>query len=406
LNLREKHAQIDKMMEDNDLVGFSEVVSAPSWAEGAKYVIQLSGLGGLRPNTLVISWPMDWRQAPQRAVDFLKIVSLALMEDKAVVCPKDLDKMPLGDHAIEQTGFIDLWWFITDGGLLVLLTWLLAQHKIWRGCSVRVFVVVENVSPEMAEAAAETVRGLFREKRILADVVVEAVILSNDMIQAYTYDYTLKVGERKKMGATTNTILPHTLDDLFSEHSTSEDIKTPADDSVESASAAPKRRSRFRKIISKALRRGETPEDSQPESIADAFSRQGTFTEDNEKELLDTLNARCQQRRRTLEEEAGKIEEVDEEEEDDVSVIGDLPIPTLRPATPVQQKPSATFERLNQMILTKSKESSLVLLNLPDVWGTSMDDCIAYMAFCDCLVKGIDRVIFVHSAGTEVVRIF
>ena len=64
------------------------------------------------------------------------------------------------------------------------------------------------------------------------------------------------------------------------------------------------------------------------------------------------------------------------------------------------------FERLNQVILSRSKDSSLVLMNLPDVWGTDVDDCASYLAFCECLVKGLDKVVFVHSSGTEVVRIF
>jgi potassium/chloride transporter 4/5/6 len=31
-----------------------------------------------------------------------------------------------------QTGSIDIWWIIHDGGLLMLFTYLLSLHRVWR----------------------------------------------------------------------------------------------------------------------------------------------------------------------------------------------------------------------------------------------------------------------------------
>jgi hypothetical protein len=39
---------------------------------------------------------------------------------------------------------VDLWWFLHDGGMLVLMAWLMSQHRVWRGCTIRVFVAVEG----------------------------------------------------------------------------------------------------------------------------------------------------------------------------------------------------------------------------------------------------------------------
>jgi hypothetical protein len=36
---------------------------------------------------------------------------------------------------------IDVWWIFTDGGLMVLLPYLLRQHKDWNFCIIRIFTV-------------------------------------------------------------------------------------------------------------------------------------------------------------------------------------------------------------------------------------------------------------------------
>jgi len=303
------------------------------------------------------------------------------------------------------------------------LTWLLAQHRVWRNCSVRVFVVVENVGSEVAETAAETVRKLFKQKRILANVTVEAVCLSEQMIEPYTYDLTLKMNARhNKAGYPSGgSSLPHTLDDLFRDSVTAEastDIPSTEPTSIDST----EERSRLRRFLSKAMhprktwkeRRSRRASRDPPRSLSQAFSRQGTITEDNEKDLLNTLNDRCRQRRAEMDiqhrreslddvrvmEIAGDVSDPgyeDDEEDESGSVIGDLQ------ASP--RDSSTMFERLNQVILSRSRDSSLVLMNLPDIWGTSPEDCAAYMAFCECLIRGLDKVIFVQSSGVEVVRI-
>ena len=407
--LKEERKKLDLRMARNDITGFSDVVGASTWREGASYVCQLSGLGGLRPNTLVMPWPLGWRENPSLALDFIRVINLALAEDKAVVCPRNLSALPLGEKCLEQSGHIDLWWFITDGGLLVLLTWLLAQHRVWRNCSVRVFVVVESVEKETAEHAAETVRRIFKEKRILANVVVEAVVLADEMIQPYTFDLTLKMDNRKRALRHSDTV-PHSLDELFIDPATHSTEPAGASSSSDEKSSSQRKRDKVKNLLSKALHprrslreyRKDKADAPVVRSVADAFGRRETITHENERDLLDTLNDRCRLRRQEL--DAERREEVSEEEEECESTLGDLLTPS--PLQDSSESSGNVFERLNQVILSRSRDSSLVLMNLPDIWGSEPDDCASYLAFCECLVKGLDKVVFVHSAGNEVVRIF
>ncbi len=42
-------------------------------------------------------------------------------------------------------------------------------------------------------------------------------------------------------------------------------------------------------------------------------------------------------------------------------------------------------------------------MNLPDIWNhRNPDECEKYMHYCETLVEGLDRVLFVHSSGHEV----
>ena len=133
-----KKAQIEKdiiisIMKQNDILGFAEVVVAPSWGEGANYILQLTGLGGLVPNTVLMTWPQNMHSLTDatrrnKAYDFCNIVAAANAEQKTVLVGKDPKDFPL----LPCHGTIDVWWMIHDGGLMILVTWLLQQHKIWR----------------------------------------------------------------------------------------------------------------------------------------------------------------------------------------------------------------------------------------------------------------------------------
>lgn len=57
----------------------------------------------------------------------------------ALLMVKNIDAFP-GDDA-RMTGVIDIWWIISDGGILVMLAFLLTHHKVWRACSIRLFSV-------------------------------------------------------------------------------------------------------------------------------------------------------------------------------------------------------------------------------------------------------------------------
>ena len=206
--------RLERVMVEEQIFGFTEVFQCGSFGQGAQQAVQLCGLGGMRPNTVLLEWPSGarWRKDPRRAMEFVRLVDFSLKADKAVLCPKNAESLGV-DVGV---GTIDLWWFIHDGGLLILLTWLLSQHKVWRGCKVRIFIVMEEVGALAANKAAKEFEEKLKRKNILPDgVSVEAVLLGDraDMIAPYTYDWTVRA-EQKKPGNGQGD-LPVMLDDLF-----------------------------------------------------------------------------------------------------------------------------------------------------------------------------------------------
>lgn len=40
-------------------------------------------------------------------------------------------------------GFLDVWWIVHDGGLLMLLPFLLRQNKTWKNTKLRLFTIAQ-----------------------------------------------------------------------------------------------------------------------------------------------------------------------------------------------------------------------------------------------------------------------
>ena len=124
--------------------------------------IQGAGLGGMQHNTVVIAWPDSWRRTTSWSVfigeelyskgsndsvffndltmfSYTEAIRVATNRELAVLVPKGINWYP--SNVDRMKGNIDVWWVVHDGGLLMLLPFLLRQHKVWRSCHLRIFTV-------------------------------------------------------------------------------------------------------------------------------------------------------------------------------------------------------------------------------------------------------------------------
>lgn len=110
-------------------------------------LMQSVGLGGLKPNTMLISWPTDNEKGvdseyatftgQKREGRGGRTTSLSLSSEKmhaalatemCLLVAKGIIDFP--SSVFKLNGYIDVYWIIQDGGLCLLMAYLLKQHKV------------------------------------------------------------------------------------------------------------------------------------------------------------------------------------------------------------------------------------------------------------------------------------
>lgn len=79
------------------------------------------------------------------------------------------------EYSERLTGFIDIWWIVQDGGILMLIAYLLRQHKVWKGCTLRIFAVSEQDSTKSEDMKAGLQKYIYM-LRIDAELFVSFLI--------------------------------------------------------------------------------------------------------------------------------------------------------------------------------------------------------------------------------------
>jgi amino acid transporter len=196
---REHRKRINDMLDalcesNNDRAVFTaDALHASTTRSGIRALMEMSGVGGLRTNTLVTEWPFDSTSsiaynaeshltriiAPLELAAFEGTVCEALTGRQAVMIVRDptgallkrdvpkrkltdvLSKKPV-PSLTEDT--IDVWWLDWDGGLALLVPWLLQQAPAFAGKRLRVFTSGshDGTGHDATIAADERTKGLAR----------------------------------------------------------------------------------------------------------------------------------------------------------------------------------------------------------------------------------------------------
>ena len=137
---REEELKLDSYMKDQHYNIFSKVIVCESMEEGLLSLMQSSGLGGLQPNTVLFQWPLEWRSNIKKARTFVRILEDANLYGHSLNVLKPGMAFDLSKK-IRLKGNIDIWSVVYDGGILLMLAYLLMKSKIWKKCKVRFFVI-------------------------------------------------------------------------------------------------------------------------------------------------------------------------------------------------------------------------------------------------------------------------
>ncbi|NXO01518.1 S12A3 protein, partial [Rhinopomastus cyanomelas] len=151
-----------KWLLKRKIKAFYTDVVAEDLRSGVQMLIQAAGLGKMRPNILVLGYKRNWRTvSPQSLEDYVGILhdafdfkyGVCLMRMKeglniSRVMQAHADLTALADEQQASTIFqseqgkktIDIYWLFDDGGLTLLIPYLLGRKKRWGKCKIRVFV--------------------------------------------------------------------------------------------------------------------------------------------------------------------------------------------------------------------------------------------------------------------------
>lgn len=176
-------------IEKQKLEAFPAVVVAPFVSVGIESLVQCHGIGGLRPNTVLLGWPHDATKSEVFGANLRLISQL----DRSIVALRlknfagtddfDETESTQDDPWKIPTGTIDVWWRgQKNGQLMLLLAHLLTLNPEWRHRTVRLLRVVDNETA--AEEVEKHLEKLSEESRIEAEPV--AIVSAGDTDVATT----------------------------------------------------------------------------------------------------------------------------------------------------------------------------------------------------------------------------
>ena len=192
---------LEARLANADVRGFAHVLVAPEYKQGLPFAIQGLGFGGLEPNTVLLGWPRrnhadfdedaeedaDDARAEEAAETLVATVCECTAAEKAVLLCLDPHAFP-GSHE-RLSGFVDVWWVVHDGGLLLMIAHLLLRHRAWERCRLRLHTVLQKAQDP--GAVRRSLQAVLRDFRIDAEVSVVEAGDDADMY-AYTHDWTMR----------------------------------------------------------------------------------------------------------------------------------------------------------------------------------------------------------------------
>ncbi|XP_062404559.1 solute carrier family 12 member 4 isoform X2 [Sardina pilchardus] len=337
---------IKNMMEIERVKGFCQAVVTSKVREGIAHLIQSCGLGGMKHNTVVMGWPYGWRQSedPRAWKTFINTVRCITAAHLALMVPKNVSFYP-SNHERFTDGHIDVWWIVHDGGMLMLLPFLLKQHKVWRKCKMRIFTVaqMDDNSIQMKKDLATFLYQL----RIEAEV--EVVEMHDSDISAYTYERTLMMEQRSQM--------------------------------------------------LRQMRLSNTEREREAQLVKDRHSmiRMGSLYSDEEEDVPEPMPDKIQM--------TWTMEKCEAERRNRANAPENFrELISIKPDQSNVRR-MHTAVKLNEVIVNRSHDARLVLLNMPGP-PRNTDGDENYMEFLEVLTEGLERVLLVRGGGREVITIY
>uniref|UniRef100_A0A4W6C127 Solute carrier family 12 member 7 n=1 Tax=Lates calcarifer TaxID=8187 RepID=A0A4W6C127_LATCA len=362
--------------------GFCHVVVSSNLRDGFSHLIQSAGLGGMKHNTVLMAWPGTWRQSndPQSWRNFIETVRETTAAHQALLVAKNVDSFPTNQDRLGE-GTIDVWWVVHDGGMLMLLPFLLRQHKVWRKCKMRIFTVAQ-MDDNSIQMKKDLQMFLYH---LRLDAEVEVVEMHDNDISAFTYEKTLVMEQRTQM-----------LKQMqLSRTEREREIQSITDESRSSI----RRKNQGAAQSTNLSRQSSSVEDTQEDEVAQLIHDRNTASHATINDKADTGPERVHM--------TWTKDKLFTERSRNRECNANVAVRDLFNMKPNQSnvRRMHTAVKLNEVVVNKSQGAHLVLLNMPGPPRNRGGD-ENYMEFLEVLLEGLNRVLLVRGGGREVITIY
>lgn len=155
-----------------DLAGahsaFLSVSASPGVRDGVRGLLSASGCGNFRPNLVLAGFKADWAACTDRAI--AEYVGLVRDAERVGAGVAMLRRSARPVPAVPR-GYIDVWWLDDgEGGLALLLAFLVSQAPAWNQCGLRVLALAGS-GVSLASETDRLVR-LLESHEVDAEVLV------------------------------------------------------------------------------------------------------------------------------------------------------------------------------------------------------------------------------------------
>ncbi|CAG5895689.1 unnamed protein product [Menidia menidia] len=366
--------------------GFCHVVVSSNLRDGISHLIQSAGLGGMKHNTVLMAWPGTWKQSndPQSWRSFIETIRETTAAHQALLVAKNVDSFPTNQDRLGE-GTIDVWWVVHDGGMLMLLPFLLRQHKVWRKCKMRIFTVAQ-MDDNSIQMKKDLQMFLYH---LRLDAEVEVVEMHDNDISAFTYEKTLVMEQRSQMlkqMQLSRTEREREIQSITDESRSSIRRKNPGATETSNLSRQSSPMEDTQEDEAQLIHDRNTAShatindkaDAEPERVHMTWTKEKLFTERNRNRECNTSVA-----------------------------VRDLfnMKPEWESLNQSNVRRMHTAVKMNEVVVNKSQGAHLVLLNMPGPPKNRGGD-ENYMEFLEVLLEGLNRVLLVRGGGREVITIY
>ncbi len=140
LGLKSRRLKIQKLLEKEELVVFSEVDVVHDVVEGITSVAQANGMAALHSNTALLGWP----NKKERIIDFLNVMRRLETLNISLVIGRTQPRHIFPQKNMER--IIHIWWggLQRNGDLMLLLAYLLSRNPEWRDAKIMIMSIASN----------------------------------------------------------------------------------------------------------------------------------------------------------------------------------------------------------------------------------------------------------------------